>query len=112
MWDLIVSVPDHCLSFYLEAKIADCGTVYKQDSETFFNSHQIVLKVAAIIFVQLRENHKLKYALTFNVIGWANNDLDMTYCLSNEKVCYLGHYPGCLLINQWNSEKCGIIVRI
>ena len=36
----------------------------------------------------------------------------MMYCLSNEKVCYLGHYPGCLFINQWNSEKCGTIVRI
>ena len=23
MWDLIVSVPDHCLSFYFEAKIAN-----------------------------------------------------------------------------------------
>ena len=29
----------------------------------------------------------------------------MTYCLSNEKVCYLGHYPGCLFTNQWDSEK-------
>ena len=36
----------------------------------------------------------------------------MTYCLSNEKVCHLGHYYGCLFINQWNSEKCGTIVRI
>ena len=24
MWDLIVSVPDHCLSFYFEEKIAIC----------------------------------------------------------------------------------------
>ena len=57
-----------------------------------------------MFFVQLRENRKLKYALTFNVIGWANKDLNMTYCLSNEKVCYLGYYPGCLFIIQWNSE--------
>ena len=45
-------------------------------------------KVDAIIFVQLRENRKLKYALTFYVIDWANIDLNMTYCLSIEKVCY------------------------
>ena len=54
----------------------------------------------------------LKYALTVDVIDWANNDLNMAYCLTNEKVCYLGHYPGCLFINQLNSEKCGTIVRI
>ena len=64
-----------------------------------------MLKVAAIIFLQFRENRKLKYALILDVIGCANNDLNITYYLSSEKVCYVGHCPGCLFINQWNSEK-------
>ena len=29
-----------------------------------------------IIFVQLQENRRLKYVLTFDIIGWANNDLN------------------------------------
>ena len=64
-----------------------------------------------IIFVQLWENRKLKYALNCHVIGCANigcanNDLnDKSFC-PIKKVCYLGHYSGCLFINQWNSEKC------
>ena len=64
----------------------------------FFNLS--LSKVAAINFVQLRENRKLKYAMTFDVIGRANNDLNMTYCLSSEKVCYLGHYPDVCLLTK------------
>ena len=50
-------------------------TVYKQDSETLFfkltSDCAVVFHwwVATIISVQLRENRKLKYALTFGVIG-------------------------------------------
>ena len=39
MWDLIVSVPDHCLSFYFEIDIPNfciCGT-NKKEVEFVFN---------------------------------------------------------------------------
>ena len=35
MWDLIVSVPDHCLSFYFPIQF---GTTYMAFNECIFNS--------------------------------------------------------------------------
>ena len=31
MWDLIVSVPDHCLSFYLES-LKSCNSTYRKET--------------------------------------------------------------------------------
>ena len=30
MWDLIVSVPDHCLSFYFLANISPCNSYFQE----------------------------------------------------------------------------------
>ena len=39
MWDLIVSVPDHCLSFYfiLQHMFLDCNWIYKHFVDTNSN---------------------------------------------------------------------------
>ena len=35
MWDLIVSVPDHCLSFYLEIGQMSSESTFTLSSDTF-----------------------------------------------------------------------------
>ena len=51
MWDLIVSVPDHCLSFYLETTIGTFSIVNKNCLQNVIKRYMISLEIRSVIFI-------------------------------------------------------------
>ena len=61
IWDLIVSVPDHCLSFYFNTK-----AIFIKPQGLIKHRFQLIFRLSGILNLNLFENEFLKIFTTFN----------------------------------------------